>query len=59
MIFPGNRVDSAWYNSALYKDGKGLLPLAFGALAGDLQESSPAVGIVSQHFDHRGARYLQ
>ena len=52
MIFPGNRVDAAWYDSALYKDGKGLLPLAYGALAGDLQEGSPSVGIVSQHFDH-------
>ena len=52
MVFPGNRIDSAWYSSALYKDGKGVLPMAFGALGGDLQESSPSVGIVSQHFDH-------
>jgi hypothetical protein len=52
MIFPGNRIDTAWYGGDLYKDGKGLLPLAFGALAGNLQEGSPSVGIVSQHFDH-------
>jgi len=52
MIFPGNRIDSNWYGSALYKDGKGLLPLAYESLAGDLQESSPSMGIVSQHFDH-------
>ena len=30
LIFPGNRIDAAWYNGALFKDGKGLLPLALG-----------------------------
>ncbi len=35
LIFPGNRIDAAWYERALFKDGKGLLPLALGALEGD------------------------
>ncbi|MDR3401502.1 MAG: VWA domain-containing protein [Chthoniobacter sp.] len=52
LIFPGNRVDAAWTNSALFKDGKGLLPLALGALGGDLKEGAPSIGIVSQRFDH-------
>src|SRR5439155_25201690 len=52
LIFPGNRVDTSWYNSALLEDGKGLLPLALGSLAGDLKEGSPSVGIVSQRFEH-------
>ncbi len=34
LLFPGERIDSAWYNSALTKNGKGLLPVTFGALAG-------------------------
>ena len=52
LIFPGDRVDAAWYNSALLKDGKGLLPLAYGQLAGDLKEGSPSIGIVSQRYDN-------
>ncbi|MEI9896005.1 MAG: BatA domain-containing protein [Chthoniobacter sp.] len=52
LIFPGNRVDASWANSTLFNDGKGLLPLAFGALGGDLKESAPSIGIVSQRFDH-------
>jgi len=52
LIFPGNRVDASWANSILFKDGKGLLPLALGALGGDLKEGAPSIGIVSQRFDH-------
>ncbi|EDY21448.1 conserved hypothetical membrane protein [Chthoniobacter flavus Ellin428] len=52
LIFPGNRVDASWANASLFKDGKGLLPLGYGALAGDLKEGAPSVGIVSQRFDH-------
>jgi hypothetical protein len=52
LIFPGNRVDAAWYNSTLLKDGKGLLPLALGPLAGELKDGAPSVGIVSQRFEH-------
>lgn len=52
LIFPGNRVDASWANSTLFKDGKGLLPLALGALGGDLKEGAPSIGIVSQRFDH-------
>lgn len=52
LIFPGNRVDASWANTSLFKDGKGLLPLALGALGGDLKEGAPSIGIVSQRFDH-------
>lgn len=52
LIFPGNRVDASWANASLFKDGKGLLPLAYGAIGGDLKESAPSVGIVSQRFEH-------
>jgi len=52
LVFPGDRIDTNWYNSALLKDGKGLLPLAYGALAGDLKEGSPATGIVAQRYDN-------
>jgi hypothetical protein len=52
LIFPGNRVDASWANASLFKDGKGLLPLAYGAIGGDLKEGAPSAGIVSQRFDH-------
>jgi len=59
LVFPGDRIDANWYNSALLKDGKGLLPLAYGAVAGDVKEGSPAqrdgagaVGIVAQRYDN-------
>ena len=52
LIFPGTRVDAAWWNTKLFKDGKGLLPLAFGPLGGDLKEGAPSIGIVSQRFNH-------
>jgi hypothetical protein len=52
LIFPGDRVEANWYNSALFKGGKGLLPLALGPLAGDLKEGSPAVGILAQRYEN-------
>jgi hypothetical protein len=52
LIFPGNRVEVSWTNSVLFNDGRGLLPLALGSIAGDLKEGAPAVGIVSQRFEH-------
>jgi len=52
LIFPGSRVDASWWNTTMFQDGKGLLPLAYGPLGGDLKESAPSVGIVSQRFDH-------
>lgn len=52
LVFPGDRIDTQWYASALVKDGKGLLPLAYGALAGDLKEGAPTVGVVSQRYEN-------
>jgi von Willebrand factor type A domain/Aerotolerance regulator N-terminal len=52
LICPGDRIDSAWYNGPLFNDGKGLLPLSLGVLAGDLKENSPAAGIVSERFEN-------
>ncbi len=52
LIFAGNRVDPSWANAALFKDGKGLLPLALGPIGGDLKPDAPSVGIVSQRFEH-------
>lgn len=52
LIFPGNRINSAWYNTALRADGRGLLPLPVASLAGTLREAGTHASVVSQHFDH-------
>lgn len=52
MVFPGSKIDVNWYQSAMVKDGQGLLPLAFSQLAGDAKENAPTVGIVSQRFEN-------
>ncbi|MEI8310624.1 MAG: BatA domain-containing protein [Verrucomicrobiota bacterium] len=52
FIFPGNRVDAAWYNSALHEGGKGLLPMPLGPIMGELKEGALPTGIVPQHFEH-------
>ncbi|MES2572679.1 MAG: CARDB domain-containing protein, partial [Verrucomicrobiota bacterium] len=50
LVFTGNRVDQGWYNGPFFKEGKGLLPMALGALAGDA--NAPSVSIVSQRFEN-------
>lgn len=52
LIFPGNRINSAWYNTTLYGDGRGLLPLPVASLAGSLNQAGTRASIVSQHFEH-------
>jgi hypothetical protein len=52
LLCTGNRVDSAWWNASLHKDGKGLLPFALGAVAGESRDNAPSVGIVSQRFEN-------
>lgn len=52
LVFPGNRINSAWYNTTLYGDGRGLLPLPVASLAGSLNQAGTRAAIVSQHFEH-------
>ena len=52
LLFPGNRVDPAWWNSALLRDGKGLLPFALGPVSGDSKEGAPSVSVISQRFEN-------
>ncbi len=52
LIFPGNRINSAWYNTTLAADGRGLLPLPVASLAGSMNQAGTQSSIVSQHFEH-------
>ncbi|HXX92894.1 MAG TPA: BatA domain-containing protein, partial [Planctomycetota bacterium] len=52
LIFPGNRINSAWYNTTLSADGRGLLPLPVVSLAGSMNQAGTQSSIVAQHFEH-------
>jgi len=53
LVFPGNRINSAWYNAAFFADGRGLLPLPLASLAGTtLQDRGTHASIVSQNYEH-------
>jgi len=52
LVFPGNRVDPAWWNSSFLREGKGLLPFALGTLSGETRENAPAVSVISQRFEN-------
>ena len=51
LIFPGNRINSAWYNTTFLGGGKGLLPLPVASLSGSTNSGVRAT-IVSQHYEH-------
>jgi hypothetical protein len=51
LVFPGNRINSAWYNTTFMAGGKGLLPLPVASLSGSTNSGTRAT-IVSQHFEH-------
>ncbi len=52
LVFPGNRINSSWYNTTLYQEGKGLLPLPVASLAGSLNRQGTHASIVAQHYEH-------
>ena len=52
LIFPGDRIDAPWYNRSLHKDGNGLLPVAVGALSGEIKESASSISIRAQRFEN-------
>jgi hypothetical protein len=52
LVFPGSKIDPGWYQSALWKSGKGLMPLPYRDLAGDVRETAAGVGIVSQRYEN-------
>jgi hypothetical protein len=52
LLFPGSRVDAAWWNSHLHKNGEGLLPTLLGPLAGEANSGGAASSIISQRFEN-------
>jgi len=58
LLFPGNRVDSAWWNAKLYREGEGLLPAMLGPLAGQLKPGLSGSAIIGQRFDHAALEFF-
>ena len=56
LIFPGDRVDTAWYNRDLA--GFGLMPATFLALAGGREAKVPSTRVVPQHFSHAALEFF-
>jgi hypothetical protein len=52
LVFPGSRVDTAWWNRAFAAEGRGLLPCPLASLEGGLEETSAHSTILMQHFEH-------
>ncbi len=52
IVAPGDAANVAWYNTAFYEEGKGLLPGKLAGVGGDLQDEKVSSRIVQQHFDH-------
>ncbi len=52
LLFPGSRVDTAWWNRTLAAEGRGLLPCPLAALEGGLEDNAAHSTILMQHFEH-------
>jgi uncharacterized membrane protein len=52
VVFLGDRVDRDFYNAALYKGGKGILPCSLGEAIGDADDRKHAASITEQLGDH-------
>ena len=52
LVFPGNRVDLEWYHRLLSGGSSPLLPMAFAATAGSLDDPASGSSIVAERFQH-------
>jgi len=59
VVFPGDKVDRGFYNSALYRKGEGLLPCSLGDVVGDAADRKQAIHISSDVGDHPFVRLFR
>ncbi|MBM4030502.1 MAG: VWA domain-containing protein [Planctomycetes bacterium] len=59
LVFPGERLDRAFYNRTLHRDGQGLLPCSLGNAVGDANDRKQAVHISNQLGDHPFVRLFR
>ncbi len=58
LICAGNRIDLNWYRESMFAGGTGLLPLAFGAPRGQIDDKGKSAHVVAQHFDHPSLEFF-
>lgn len=59
LVFPGDRVDRAFYKGVLYRNGEGLLPCSLGDPVGDANDRKQAVHISDEVSDHPFVRLFR
>ena len=53
LLFPGDRVNTSWYNTTLFADNNGIMPCKLGMLSGSNSDSDkPPASILARHYDH-------
>ena len=58
LVCAGDRIDLNWYREKMFSNGIGLLPTAFGARQGKIDDQGQASRIVAQHFDHPALEFF-
>jgi len=52
LIFPGDRIKTAFYNTKFFNDGQGLFPARLLSLEGGLNDQDPHTSILAQRYEH-------
>lgn len=52
LVFPGNHIDLAWYNTTFADAVNDLLPMRFESLVDSGRDGRGGASIVAQHYDH-------
>ncbi len=58
LVCAGNKIDLNWYREQMFAAGNGLIPAAFGAPRGQIDESGKSTHIVAQRFDHAALEFF-
>ncbi len=61
IVFPGDRIDTAWYNEEFHRDGTGLLPLRLGPIGQPRVQRGTATSgarIAARRFTHPTLEYF-
>ena len=58
LVFPGDRINSDWYNTKMLASGAGLLPCEFAQIVNSDAINPQPAGIVAQHYDHQALEFF-
>jgi hypothetical protein len=58
LVCAGNKIDLNWYREQMFAAGNGLIPAAYGAPRGQMDEVGASTRIVAQHFDHAALEFF-